>query len=75
MAELYTTGAHNVALGVDAKVKLCGSCNHPNKREVNRDCLNGLTISKRDWTHCVFYRFGGCVYAGECEHKEDYNNG
>lgn len=69
------TGNRSVALGIDAQVKPCGKCNHPNKREVRRELLDGLPISEGDWTHCLFCWSGECVFAGECEHREVYKDG
>lgn len=75
MGNGFCTGNLSAALGVDAKVVPNGKCNHPNKREVRRERLDGLPISERDWTHCVFCRGGECVFAGECEHREGYKDG
>jgi hypothetical protein len=68
--EILCSGARNVALGVDAKLVPAGLCGHPNKRPINPARLDGLPISERDWTHCIFYRdLKYCYFAGNCKHR------
>ena len=71
-SEIKVTGSNCYALEIDAKIVPRGLCGHPNKRSVNPEKLDGLPISERDWTHCVFCVFGEkeyCTFAGECEHR------
>lgn len=69
-SEILVTGGCSYALGINAKLVTNGLCGHPNKRPINPDCLDGLPISERDWTHCVFCRdMEHCYFAGDCEYR------
>lgn len=72
--DIIVTGSRCVALGVDSVVVPAGLCNHPAKRLVNQDHIDGLPISEQDWTHCIFCdKLNNCYYAGECEYKDASN--
>lgn len=78
----YTaTGSRCYAAGINSKITPSGFCTHPEKREVDRRFLDGLPISERHWTHCVFYRLDDdgqhkCFFGGDCEYcmKNDVEN-
>lgn len=73
--EIYCTGNTSVALGIDAKVTPNGKCNHPYKREFRQEFIDRLPIPGWDWPHCIFCLNDECVFAGECEHREEYKDG
>ena len=67
------TGHNNYAIGIDAIKIPIGKCMHINRRTINKERLDGLPISERDWTHCIFYsEFGECFFAGNCPYCKYY---
>jgi hypothetical protein len=69
-SKILVTGSRCHALGANTKLATNGLCGHPNKRPINPNCLDGLPISERDWTHCIFCRdMKYCYFAGDCEHR------
>ena len=74
--KIYCTGNTSVALGIDAKITPNGKCNHPYKKEFRQELLwDGLPVPMWEWSNCIFCKNGECVYAGECEHREEYKDG
>lgn len=77
----YTaTGSCCYAAGINSKITPSGFCTHPEKREVDRRFLDGLPISERHWTHCVFYRIDSddgkykCFFGGDCEYCKKHED-
>ena len=64
------TGNRSVGLGIDAKIIPSGKCNHPEKRFVREEYLDGLPIPEHAWTHCIFCsKNSDCFFGGDCEHR------
>lgn len=79
--QIEARGGRCYAIGIDAKVIASGVCNHPNKRTVDERAIKDSIelrrpIPEHKWTHCIFMcRNGECIFAGECEHRREYEQG
>lgn len=68
--KLTVTGNRCVAAGIDTKIVPSGKCNHPEKRFVKEEYLDGLPIPEHAWTHCIFCnKDSDCFFTGECNHR------
>ena len=63
------SGSRCIAAGVNSKITISGICRHPNRQHVDPNQLDGLPITERGWTHCIYYgKNEECYFGGHCEH-------